>query len=61
MLGPMMLLLPGAIPSSGIAGMNGPKCFSSARAEAELGYRARPYREALVDAVDWFRKAGMIG
>lgn len=35
--------------------------FSSARAEAELGYRARPYREALVDAVDWFRKAGMIG
>lgn len=35
--------------------------FSSAKAEAELGYRARPYREALVDAVDWFRKAGMIG
>jgi dihydroflavonol-4-reductase len=35
--------------------------FSSAKAEAELGYRARPYREALVDAVDWFRDAGMIG
>lgn len=34
--------------------------FSSAKAEAELGYRARPYREALVDAVDWFRGAGMI-
>jgi dihydroflavonol-4-reductase len=34
--------------------------FSSAKAEAELGYRARPYREALVDAVGWFRDAGMI-
>jgi dihydroflavonol-4-reductase len=34
--------------------------FTSAKAEAELGYRARPYREALVDAVDWFRGAGMI-
>ena len=35
--------------------------FSSAKAEAELGYRARPYREALVDAIAWFRAAGMIG
>ncbi|PTS79966.1 NAD-dependent dehydratase [Sphingomonas sp. HMWF008] len=34
--------------------------FSSAKAEAELGYRARPYREALVDAIAWFRQAGMI-
>jgi len=34
--------------------------FSSARAEAELGYRARPYQEALGDAVAWFRAAGMI-
>ena len=35
--------------------------YSSARAEAELGYRARPYREALGDAVAWFRAAGTIG
>jgi dihydroflavonol-4-reductase len=35
--------------------------FSSVRAEAELGYRARPHRAALVDAIDWFRAAGMIG
>jgi dihydroflavonol-4-reductase len=34
--------------------------FSSAKAEAELGYRARPYEEALVDAIAWFRQAGMI-
>jgi dihydroflavonol-4-reductase len=34
--------------------------FSSAKADAELGYRARPHREALVDAIAWFRLAGMI-
>lgn len=34
--------------------------FSSARAQAELGYSARPYREALVDAITWFRAAGMV-
>jgi dihydroflavonol-4-reductase len=34
--------------------------FSSAKAERELGYRPRPHREALVDAIDWFRQAGMI-
>ena len=32
--------------------------FSSAKAEAELGYRARPAREALDAAVDWFRAEG---
>jgi nucleoside-diphosphate-sugar epimerase len=35
--------------------------YSSARAEAELGYSARPYRAALAEALDWFRSAGMIG
>ena len=35
--------------------------FSSAKAEGELGYRARTYGEALADAVAWFRGAGMIG
>lgn len=34
--------------------------YSSARAERELGYRARPYTEALVEAIDWFRAAGMV-
>jgi dihydroflavonol-4-reductase len=35
--------------------------FSSAKAEAELGYRARPYAEALADALAWFRQAGYLG
>jgi dihydroflavonol-4-reductase len=34
--------------------------FSSAKAERELGYRARPYGEALADAIAWFREKGMI-
>jgi dihydroflavonol-4-reductase len=35
--------------------------FSSAKAERELGYRHRPYREAIKDALDWFRRNGMLG
>lgn len=34
--------------------------YSSARAEAELGYRARPYQQAIADALRWFRAEGMI-
>jgi dihydroflavonol-4-reductase len=34
--------------------------YSSAKAEAELGYKARPAREAVEDAVAWFRAAGML-
>jgi dihydroflavonol-4-reductase len=34
--------------------------FTSAKAERELGYRARPYGEALADAIDWFRRAGYL-
>jgi dihydroflavonol-4-reductase len=34
--------------------------FSSAKAERDLGYHARPYREALVDALAWFREAGYV-
>lgn len=34
--------------------------FASAKAERELGYRARPYREALADALDWFRARGYV-
>jgi dihydroflavonol-4-reductase len=32
--------------------------FSSRRAEIELGYCARPAREALADAIQWFRDNG---
>ncbi|HET8612506.1 MAG TPA: hopanoid-associated sugar epimerase [Sphingomonas sp.] len=35
--------------------------FSSDRAKAELGYGYRPWREAVADALGWFRQAGMIG
>jgi len=35
--------------------------FSSARAEAELGYQHRPGSDALADAVDWFRAHGYLG
>ena len=34
--------------------------FSSAKAEHELGVRARPYQAALADALDWFRDAGYL-
>jgi dihydroflavonol-4-reductase len=35
--------------------------FTSAKAEAELGYESRPAEAALADAVDWFREAGYLG
>jgi hopanoid-associated sugar epimerase len=34
--------------------------YSSRKAEAELGYRARPYRAALADAITWFAAQGML-
>jgi dihydroflavonol-4-reductase len=34
--------------------------FSSRRAEVELGWRARPAREALADAIQWFRDNGYL-
>jgi dihydroflavonol-4-reductase len=34
--------------------------FSSARARTELGYAPRPAREAIIDAVAWFRANGVI-
>ena len=34
--------------------------FTSAKAERELGYRARHYREGLQDALEWFREAGYL-
>ncbi|HML07868.1 MAG TPA: hopanoid-associated sugar epimerase [Xanthobacteraceae bacterium] len=35
--------------------------FTAAKAERELGFRARPYPEALADAIRWFRAAGYLG
>lgn len=34
--------------------------FTSAKAERELGYKARPYGEAIADAMSWFREHGYI-
>ena len=34
--------------------------FSSARAQAELGYVARDWREGVRDALAWFREKGMV-
>jgi dihydroflavonol-4-reductase len=34
--------------------------FSSAKAERDLSYHARPYREALVEAMSWFREHGYL-
>lgn len=34
--------------------------FSSAKAERELGYRARPYEAGIRDAISWFRDAGYL-
>jgi dihydroflavonol-4-reductase len=36
-------------------------CFSSRRAEAELGYAARPFGETLADTWAWFREHGYVG
>ena len=34
--------------------------FTSAKAERELGYHARPYTDGLRDAIEWFRSVGTI-
>lgn len=36
------------------------RSYSSARAQAELGYRPRPLREAATDAWAWFRSQGYV-
>ncbi|WP_174275360.1 hopanoid-associated sugar epimerase [Sphingomonas bacterium] len=35
--------------------------FSSARAEAELGYRHRPWQQGIADALAWSRARGLLG
>jgi dihydroflavonol-4-reductase len=34
--------------------------FTAAKAERDLGFRARPYREGIADAIAWFREAGYL-
>lgn len=34
--------------------------FSSAKAKHDLGYRTRPWAQALADALAWFRRAGYV-
>lgn len=34
-----------------------PMFFDDGKARRELGYQSRPYRQAIADAVDWFRAA----
>jgi dihydroflavonol-4-reductase len=34
--------------------------FTSAKAERELGYRARPHSEAIAEAIAWFRQHGYL-
>jgi dihydroflavonol-4-reductase len=34
--------------------------FTAAKAERDLGFRARPYRMAIADAVGWFRETGYL-
>jgi dihydroflavonol-4-reductase len=37
-----------------------PKAYSSRRAETELGYHCRPFRESTQDAWDWFQEYGFV-
>ncbi|GGC32822.1 hypothetical protein GCM10011504_08810 [Siccirubricoccus deserti] len=37
-----------------------PMYFSSAKSERMLGHRARPWQEAVGDAIAWFREQGML-
>ncbi len=53
----------GRTPFLTIDGLNMAKnkmYFTSAKATRELGYHARPYRDGLQDALDWFRQAGYL-
>lgn len=34
--------------------------FDDAKARRDLGYKSRPYREGLADAISWFRQAGYV-
>jgi len=72
--GPLMMILAGVwgdmrarltgsegdVNSASVAMSRLPKYYSSARAEAELGYRTRSLREAANDAWNWLREYGYV-
>jgi dihydroflavonol-4-reductase len=72
---PLGMMMPVAYAAEGLARLTGREpfvtkdglrmakyrmFFSAAKAERELGYRARPYREGLADAIKWFGQAGYL-
>src|SRR5262249_18290083 len=52
---------PGRITLEGVRMSRKRMFFSSAKAQRELGYQWRPPREALRDAIEWFRRQGALG
>jgi dihydroflavonol-4-reductase len=61
--GDLCTLLTGREPdvnSGAIALARVPECFSSRRAESELDYRTRPFRDTVQDAWAWFQKNGFV-
>ncbi len=72
---PRAPLWPAAVASEGWARLTGrepmltldglrmaarPMYFNAAKAERVLGHRARPWQEAVADAIAWFREQGML-
>ena len=72
---PISMVMPVAYAAEGLARLTGREpfvtrdglrmakyrmFFNAAKAERELGFRARPYREGLSDAVKWFGQAGYL-
>jgi dihydroflavonol-4-reductase len=72
---PRLAVYPVAIGAEWLARLNGSEPFATvdglrmsryymhfddSKARRELGYTSRPYREALVDAIEWFAKAGYL-
>jgi len=51
---------PGRVTLEGVRMSRKLMFFSSAKAERELGYRARPPIEAFADAIAWFRARGLL-
>jgi dihydroflavonol-4-reductase len=55
-----LTLTPPRAPLSGVKLARQFMWFSSAKAQRELGYSARPAREAIEAAVAWWREQGML-
>jgi dihydroflavonol-4-reductase len=51
---------PGRVTLEGVRMSRKLMFFSSAKAERELGYRARPPVEGFADAIAWFRERGLL-